>query len=102
VAYEFDIVIRNGTVADGLGAPLEAADVAVKDGRTVDVAALDVGPRRVSHDLPADAMRRLQGAKGYIATIVSGVITYRDGAATGELPGRLVRGPQHVQAETAH
>jgi len=29
-----------------------------------------------------------------VATIVSGVITRRDDAATGELPGRLVRGAQ--------
>jgi len=25
---------------------------------------------------------------------VSGAVVYRDGAATGALPGRLVRGPQ--------
>ena len=51
-------------------------------------------------------MRLLQGAKGYVATIVSGVVTYRDGLPTGELPGRLVRGPQHARAhalaEAAH
>lgn len=29
---------------------------------------------------------------GYSATIVSGSVTYRDGAATGALPVRLVRG----------
>jgi imidazolonepropionase-like amidohydrolase len=37
LAHEFDIVIRNGSVADGRGTPLEAADVAVKDGRIVEV-----------------------------------------------------------------
>jgi len=31
-------------------------------------------------------------AEGYRATIVSGEVTYRDGAFTGALPGRLVRG----------
>jgi N-acyl-D-aspartate/D-glutamate deacylase len=30
---EFDLVIRNGNVADGMGGPLVTADVAVKDGR---------------------------------------------------------------------
>jgi len=30
---EFDLVIRGGTVADGLGGPLRVADVAVKDGK---------------------------------------------------------------------
>jgi N-acyl-D-aspartate/D-glutamate deacylase len=28
------------------------------------------------------------------------VVTYRDGVATGELPGKLVRGPQPVAAAT--
>jgi N-acyl-D-aspartate/D-glutamate deacylase len=32
-----------------------------------------------------------QRADGYVATIVSGEITYRNGVATGALPGRLVR-----------
>ena len=45
-------------------------------------------------DLPAGGKRLLQKARGYRATIVSGVITYRDGEATGALPGKLVRGPK--------
>ena len=40
----------------------------------------------------------MQGAEGYVATIVSGQVTYRDGEATRALPGRLVRGPQAVAA----
>ena len=34
----------------------------------------------------------MQDAKGYIATIVKGVVTRRDDQDTGERPGRLVRG----------
>jgi len=48
---------------------------------------------RVSWDLPAGGRRLVQAAEGYCATIVSGEITYRDGVATGALPGRLVRNP---------
>jgi len=48
----------------------------------------------VVHDLPAGGKRLMQKVHGYDATIVSGCVTYRDGAATGELPGRLVRGQQ--------
>jgi len=48
----------------------------------------------VAHDLPAGGLRLLQQASGYRATIVSGVLTYRDGQFTGATPGRLVRGPQ--------
>jgi N-acyl-D-aspartate/D-glutamate deacylase len=33
MAAEFDLVIRNGSVADGMGGPLVTADVAVKDGK---------------------------------------------------------------------
>ena len=36
----------------------------------------------------------MQRAEGYVATIVSGEVVYRDGAHTGQLPGRLVRGAQ--------
>jgi N-acyl-D-aspartate/D-glutamate deacylase len=35
---------------------------------------------------------------GYEATIVSGAVTFREGAPTGTLPGKLVRGPQSVLA----
>lgn len=46
----------------------------------------------ISNDLPAGGKRLHQTSKGYVATIVSGEVTYRDGEATGALPGRLVRG----------
>jgi N-acyl-D-aspartate/D-glutamate deacylase len=48
----------------------------------------------MAFDLPAGGKRLLQGADGYVATIVSGEAVYRDGVATGALPGKLVRGPQ--------
>jgi N-acyl-D-aspartate/D-glutamate deacylase len=50
-------------------------------------------PAMVS-DLPAGGRRLMQRASGYVATIVSGVPVYREGEATGALPGKLVRGPQ--------
>jgi N-acyl-D-aspartate/D-glutamate deacylase len=34
----------------------------------------------------------VQKADGYALTMVAGEITYRDGEATGALPGRLLRG----------
>jgi len=45
-------------------------------------------------DLPADGRRMIQRAQGYVATIVSGVVTYENGEATGEMPGKLIRGRQ--------
>ena len=46
------------------------------------------------YDLPGGGRRLVQRAEGYAATVVSGVAVYREGEATGALPGRLVRGPQ--------
>jgi len=50
----------------------------------------------IAHDLPAGGRRLLQRAGGWAHTIVAGQETYQDGAATDELPGRLVRGAQEA------
>jgi len=68
-------------------------------GRKADLNVIDmdrIGFARpyVTHDLPAGGKRLLQKAEGYCATVVDGAVTYRDGTATGALPGRLVRGPR--------
>jgi len=64
----------------------------------IDLARLRVHVPTVVHDLPAGGRRMHQRADGYVATIVSGAVTYRDGEATGALPGRLVRGGVAVAA----
>jgi N-acyl-D-aspartate/D-glutamate deacylase len=53
-------------------------------------------PRRpeIVNDLPAGGRRLVQRADGYVATIVSGKVAFRDGEPTGELNGRLLRGAQ--------
>jgi N-acyl-D-aspartate/D-glutamate deacylase len=61
------------------------------DINVIDLAALQLHVPTVVHDRPAGGRRLRQLADGYVATIVSGVVTYRDGAPTGALPGRLVR-----------
>jgi N-acyl-D-aspartate/D-glutamate deacylase len=48
------------------------------------------------YDLPAGGKRLVQAAEGYVATVAKGEVTYEHGEATGPLPGRLVRGPQHL------
>ncbi len=60
----------------------------------IDFDKLQVQAPKMAFDLPAGGKRLLQGANGYDATIVSGQIAYRNGEATGALPGKLVRGPQ--------
>ena len=73
----------------GLVAPGLKADINI-----IDFDALQLRTPHVVHDLPAGGMRFLQQADGILATIVSGDIIYRDGEATGALPGRLIRGQQ--------
>lgn len=62
------------------------------DLNVIDWEALDFESPYVVHDLPAGGKRLMQGASGYSYTIVSGVVTYENGKATGALPGKLVRG----------
>ncbi len=78
-----------GLMDRGVVAPGMKADLNV-----IDFDRLRVNAPRMAFDLPAGGKRLLQSADGYIATIVSGEIVYRDGAATGALPGKLIRGPQ--------
>ena len=49
----------------------------------------------LAQDFPVGGMRILQKAQGYIATIKSGQVTFRNGAHVGAFPGSLVRGPRH-------
>jgi N-acyl-D-aspartate/D-glutamate deacylase len=57
---------------------------------------LNAHPPTVVRDLPAGGKRLMQTASGYRATIKRGVVTFAEGQATGDRPGRLVRGPQTV------
>jgi N-acyl-D-aspartate/D-glutamate deacylase len=61
------------------------------DINVVDYGSLRLGPPRVTFDLPGGGRRLIQDVSGIKATLVSGVVTHRDGLATGALPGRLVR-----------
>jgi N-acyl-D-amino-acid deacylase len=62
------------------------------DVNVIDMDALTLHPARMAYDLPAGGQRLVQGASGYDATIVSGVVTRRNSVDTGARPGRLVRG----------
>ena len=78
-----------GTIAPGM-----KADVNI-----IDFDALQLHEPKMVHDLPAGGRRLIQEISGYRYTIVSGVITYKDGTPTGKLPGKLIRGIQHADAE---
>ncbi len=73
-----------GAVVPGLRADLNV----------IDYDALTFGPARMAHDLPGGARRLVQKGSGYDATFVAGVQTVDHDEFTGELPGRLLRGPR--------
>jgi N-acyl-D-amino-acid deacylase len=73
-----------GAVVPGLRADLNV----------IDYDHLTFGAARMAHDLPAGARRLVQKAKGYDATFVAGVQIVDHDEFTGELPGKLIRGPR--------
>lgn len=78
-----------GVVAAGYRADLNLIDL---DGLGFDVP-------RMAYDLPAGGRRLVQRGRGYVATFAAGVQTVADDGFTGELPGRLVRGPRPAPPE---
>ncbi|MAC32869.1 MAG: amidohydrolase [Haliea sp.] len=73
----------------GLLAPGYRADI-----NLIDFDRLALHAPEITYDLPGKGRRLVQRAEGYVATLVNGVAVYREGEATGALPGRLVRGQQ--------
>jgi N-acyl-D-amino-acid deacylase len=64
------------------------------DINVIDFERLGFAPAAMAHDLPGGAPRLVQPGRGYLHTFVAGVETVTDDTFTGELPGRLVRGPR--------
>ena len=60
----------------------------------IDFDKLQLEAPQIVFDLPAGGRRMFQGARGYVATIVSGEVIMENGSYTGAVPGRLIRGAQ--------
>jgi N-acyl-D-amino-acid deacylase len=73
----------------GLLAPGYLGDVNI-----IDHGALALESPEMVYDLPASGKRLVQRARGYVATVKSGAVVREHDEATGERPGRLLRGPQ--------
>ncbi|WP_454695394.1 N-acyl-D-amino-acid deacylase family protein [Achromobacter aegrifaciens] len=82
-----------GLLDRGLLQPGYKADVNI-----IDPAAVRVHCPEMVFDLPGGGRRLIQRADGYVATLVNGAPIFEGGAATGELPGRLLRGARSQQA----
>jgi len=74
-----------GTIAPGMRADLNL----------IDHEALRLDVPYFVHDLPADAMRLMQTAQGYVATFVAGNVIQEGGEETGARPGKLIRARRH-------
>ena len=73
-----------GTIEAGMKADLNL----------IDFDELQVEAPEIIFDLPAGGRRLFQGARGYLATIVSGEVIMENGEYTGATPGKLIRGGQ--------
>lgn len=70
----------------------------LREGNFADVIVFDadrIAPQlpELTHDLPSGARRLKQKADGLLATVVNGKVVLRKNEHTGELPGKLLRGP---------
>ncbi len=91
-----DTALLYGLEDRGLVAPGYLADLNV-----IDMDAIRLGKPWLAFDLPAGGKRLLQKADGYVATIKSGQVTFRDGEGQGAYPGTVIRGPQRVEMALA-
>jgi N-acyl-D-amino-acid deacylase len=80
----------------GVLAPGYLADINV-----IDLDAVKLGKPWLAFDLPAGGKRLLQKADGYVCTIKTGQVTFRNGEYLGVHPGTLIRGPQAVEMAIA-
>jgi len=91
-----DTALLYGLEDRGVLAPGYLADLNV-----IDMDAIKLGKPWLAFDLPAGGKRLLQKADGYVATIKSGEVTFRDGEMQGPTPGGVIRGPQRVEMAMA-
>jgi N-acyl-D-aspartate/D-glutamate deacylase len=67
----------------------------------IDFDNLRVHKPELVHDMPAGGRRFVQRVEGYAATLVAGTPIMEQGAATGAMPGRLVRAGRNGRARAA-
>ena len=68
----------------------------------IDLPNMKLNAPYVAFDLPAGGKRLLQTADGYVATIKSGQVTFKNGAYQGVNPGGVIRGPQPQPTAASH
>jgi N-acyl-D-amino-acid deacylase len=110
-APAFDLLIRNGTVVDGTGAPGAKADVAVKDGRivrvgrlgtataaaTIDATDLVVAPGFIDVHTHADDLASAPLAENFVRMGVTSLVAGNCGGSALDVGGAL----KEIQAARA-
>jgi N-acyl-D-amino-acid deacylase len=91
-----DTAVLYGLEDRGVLAPGYLADLNI-----IDLDKVKLGKPWLAFDLPAGGKRLLQKAEGYVCTIKSGQITFKNGECLGVYPGGLIRGPQRVELAIA-
>ena len=91
-----DTALLYGLADRGLLAPGYLADVNV-----IDMDRIKLGKPWLAFDLPAGGKRLLQKAEGYVVTVKSGEVTFRNGVVQAARPGRVIRGPQSAELAMA-
>jgi N-acyl-D-amino-acid deacylase len=86
-----DTALLYGLDDRGMVAPGYMADLNV-----IDMERIKLGKPWLAFDLPAGGKRLLQKAEGYVCTVKSGKVTFRNGECQGVFPGGLIRGPQQA------
>jgi N-acyl-D-aspartate/D-glutamate deacylase len=88
-----DTALLYGLADRGVIAPGYKADL-----NLINFETLALEDPEMVYDLPAGGKRLIQKSRGYLATICNGEVTFENGAHTGAMPGRLVRGGAIVPA----
>jgi N-acyl-D-aspartate/D-glutamate deacylase len=91
-----DTAVLYGLEDRGVLAPGFLADLNI-----IDLDKIKLGKPWLAFDLPAGGKRLLQKADGYVCTIKSGQMTFKNGKCLGVYPGGLIRGPQRVEMAIA-
>jgi len=91
-----DTAVLYGLEDRGVLAPGYLADLNI-----IDLDKIKLGKPWLAFDLPAGGKRLLQKADGYVCTIKSGQVTFKNGECLGVYPGGLIRGPQRVELAIA-
>ena len=96
LALEYVVARQTSQTADlyGLGDRGRITPGMRADLNVIDMDRLGFDVPTMAFDLPAGGRRLVQRGRGYVATFLAGTQTVDHDDPTGEMPGRLVRGPR--------